>query len=133
MITFMIDHHDNIQDNGDNCTGHQKIGFDWQLHQPLQPRLSSTKVLIFTTITIIITSIIIVITSIIIVIILVIKDRIGIIILLLFVNHYHKHDEHDRNDRRVCQTQTSQELRMLSTVTLDCQVTKIVMNSESQL
>ena len=29
--------------------------------------------------------------------------------------------------------QTSQELRMLSTVTLDCQVTKIVMNSDSQL
>ena len=29
--------------------------------------------------------------------------------------------------------QTSQELRMLSSVTLDCQVTKIVMNSGSQL
>ena len=29
--------------------------------------------------------------------------------------------------------QTSQELRMLSTVTLDCQVTKIVMNLGSQL
>jgi len=28
---------------------------------------------------------------------------------------------------------TSQELRMLSSVTLDCQVTKIVMNSGSQL
>ena len=28
---------------------------------------------------------------------------------------------------------TSQELRMLSTVTLDCQVTKIVMNLDSQL
>ena len=28
---------------------------------------------------------------------------------------------------------TSQELRMLSTVTLDCQVTKIVMNLGSQL
>ena len=30
-------------------------------------------------------------------------------------------------------TKTSQELRMLSSVTLDCQVTKIVMNSGSQL
>ena len=30
-------------------------------------------------------------------------------------------------------SKTSQELRMLSTVTLDCQVTKIVMNSDSQL
>ena len=29
--------------------------------------------------------------------------------------------------------QTSQELRMLSSVTLDCQVTNIVMNSGSQL
>ena len=29
--------------------------------------------------------------------------------------------------------ETSQELRMLSSVTLDCQVTKIVMNSGSQL
>ena len=29
--------------------------------------------------------------------------------------------------------QTSQELRMLSSVTLHCQVTKIVMNSGSQL
>ena len=28
---------------------------------------------------------------------------------------------------------TLQELQMLSTVTLDCQVTKIVMNSDSQL
>merc|ERR1711989_221470 len=32
-----------------------------------------------------------------------------------------------------CNYQTSQELRMLSSVTLDCQVTKIVMNSGSQL
>ena len=31
------------------------------------------------------------------------------------------------------QNKTSQELRMLSSVTLDCQVTKIVMNSDSQL
>ena len=31
------------------------------------------------------------------------------------------------------QKKTSQELRMLSTVTLDCHVTKIVMNSGSQL
>ena len=29
--------------------------------------------------------------------------------------------------------QTSQELRMLSSVTINCQVTKIVMNSGSQL
>ena len=38
--------------------------------------------------------------------------------------------------RLFCETQpgeTSQELRMLSSVTLDCQVTKIVMNSGSQL
>ena len=31
------------------------------------------------------------------------------------------------------QLKTSQELRMLSSVTLDCQVTKIVMNLGSQL
>ena len=30
-------------------------------------------------------------------------------------------------------TKTSQELRMLSSVTINCQVTKIVMNSGSQL
>ena len=30
-------------------------------------------------------------------------------------------------------TQTSQDLRILSTVTLNCQVTKVVMNSGSQL
>ena len=36
------------------------------------------------------------------------------------------------NDK-VWMPETSQELRMLSTVTLDCQVTKIVMNSGSQL
>ena len=35
--------------------------------------------------------------------------------------------------RKLQVMQTSQELRMLSTVTLDCQVTKIVMNSGSQL
>ena len=33
----------------------------------------------------------------------------------------------------VVKIQTSQELRMLSSVTLNCQVTKIVMNSGSQL
>ena len=32
-----------------------------------------------------------------------------------------------------CLLKTSQELRMLSSVTLNCQVTKIVMNSGSQL
>ena len=35
--------------------------------------------------------------------------------------------------KTVSTTETSQELRMLSTVTLNCQVTKIVMNSGSQL
>ena len=35
--------------------------------------------------------------------------------------------------RTASQVQTSQELRMLSSVTLNCQVTQIVMNSGSQL
>ena len=35
--------------------------------------------------------------------------------------------------KRVNLTKTSQELRMLSSVTINCQVTKIVMNSGSQL
>ena len=33
----------------------------------------------------------------------------------------------------VSQAKTSQELRMLSSVTINCQITKIVMNSGSQL
>ena len=36
-------------------------------------------------------------------------------------------------DITVTVTKTSQELRMLSSVTLNCQVTKIVMDSSSQL
>ena len=39
----------------------------------------------------------------------------------------------NRQDFSVKLTKTSQELRMLSSITLDCQVTKIVMNSGSQL
>ena len=38
----------------------------------------------------------------------------------------HKHSQPDCN-------KTSQELQMLSSVTINCQVTKIVMNSGSQL
>ena len=37
------------------------------------------------------------------------------------------------HSNRVVSVKTSQELRMLSNVTLNCQVTKIVMNSGSQL
>ena len=40
----------------------------------------------------------------------------------------HIHQLLNEGDRK----ETSQELRMLSSVTLDCQVTKIVMNSGSQ-
>ena len=39
------------------------------------------------------------------------------------------HHDHDHQDP----TETSQELRMLSSVTLNCQVTKIVKKSSSQL
>ena len=37
------------------------------------------------------------------------------------------------NELALGSIQTSQELRMLSSVTLNCQVTKIVMDSDSQL
>ena len=37
------------------------------------------------------------------------------------------------NGTLVVNIQTSQELRMLSSVTINCQITKIVMNSGSQL
>ena len=37
------------------------------------------------------------------------------------------------NDKDVLKLQTSQELRMLSSVTINCQVTMIVMNPGSQL
>ena len=39
-------------------------------------------------------------------------------------------DHHRYNDHG---EETSQELRMLSSVTINCQITKIVMNSGSQL
>ena len=48
-------------------------------------------------------------------------------ILAMFTHTKNWRKKHPQN------TQTSQELRMLSSVTLDCQVTKIVMNSGSQL
>ena len=46
---------------------------------------------------------------------------------------YDANKQLDPNDGGGVRTETSQELRMLSSVTIDCQVTKIVMNSGSQL
>ena len=42
-------------------------------------------------------------------------------------------DDESSDDGEVDVDETSQELRMLSSVTINCQVTKIVMNSGSQL
>ena len=47
---------------------------------------------------------------------------------MLITSTYNKHPILSK-----VQYKTSQELRMLSSVTIDCQVTKIVMNSGSQL
>ena len=43
------------------------------------------------------------------------------------------HDHDDLGDDREDDDKTSQELRMLSSVTIYCQITKIVMNSGSKL
>ena len=52
--------------------------------------------------------------------------------LIIFYGCNDNHDDNfdDNNDKN---DKTSQELRMLSSVTINCQVTKIVMNSGSQL
>ena len=42
-------------------------------------------------------------------------------------------DDESSDDGEVDVDETSQELRMLSSVTINCQITKIVMNSGSQL